>query len=235
MLVRDARYYCFRGVEQRLVRCRISSLLGPLVDGINGGGGDGAREEIEIGLEDVRQSGISFLEDAGRDGVGKEGVSGEVHYARPFVDDVGRRLALEVGGKGVVRVVMDCDGIAGEASFWGETATKMRRLVGVVGMRTGLPLPDSAGRSEAPFNVRCTIDSQADVFVDGKRWDLDNSRDGEDAMVLGQGGSGWMVKKSQWRIKAAVCQAGRLELSLEAAKIEAYSSERAMNNDRGFL
>jgi hypothetical protein len=54
-------------------------------------------------------------------------------------------------------------------------------------------------------------------------------------MVLGQGESGWMVKKSQWRVKVAACEDGKLEVNLEAVKIEACSSERARNEDVGFL
>jgi len=44
-----------------------------------------------------------------------------------------------------------------------------------------------------------------------------------------------MAKKSQWRIEAAACRDGKVEVTLEAVKIEAYSSERARNEDRGFL
>jgi hypothetical protein len=227
MLVRDARYYCFRGVEQGLVRCRVSSFLDPA--------SGGTREEIEIGLEDVKLSGISFVEGVGEDEVGKEGVSGEVHYARPYVDDVGRRLVLEIGGDSVVMVVMDCDGSSGHVKFWGKTAAKMKRLVGIVGTRTGLSLPDSEGSQGVPFGVRCEIGNQADVVVDGKSWNVGDDCLSRDAMVLGQGESGWMVKKSQWRVKVAACEDGKLEVNLEAVKIEACSSERARNEDVGFL
>jgi len=235
MLARDARYYCFRGVEQLLVRCRISPILdfSSAVGGSHADSG-GVEEEIEIGLEDVRDSGISVGGDAiaGGDGVGEEGGGGEVSYARPYVDDFGRRLVLEVGGGGVVRVILDCGGRFGQVEFWGETAGKMRSLVGVVGVRTGLPLSDSRG---GPLCLRCTIDDQADVFVDGQRWGLDDDRGGRDAMVLGQADGGWMAKKSQWKIKATACEDGRLGVSLEAVKIEAYRSERAKNHERGFL
>jgi hypothetical protein len=229
MMVKDARYYCFRGVEQKLVRCRISSFLDPFSDGV--------REEIEIGLEDVKSSGISFVESVGGDEIGKEGVSGEVHYARPYVDDAGRRLILEIGGgggggDGIVRLVMGCDGRTGRVKFWGKTAAKMKRLVGVVGARTGLLLPDSEGDQGVPFVLRCTVDNEADVSLDGKKWNVD---DGRDAVVLGQGESGCMVKRSQWRIKAAACEDGKLEVNLEAVKIEAYTFERARTEDRGFL
>jgi hypothetical protein len=233
MLVRDARYFCFRGVEQGLVRCRVSAFLD---DAASEGDGDGVvREEIEIGVGDVRVSGVSFVEGVEGDGSGKEGFHGEVQYARPYVDDIGRRLVLEVGGDSVVRVVMDCDGKSGHAKFWGKTAVKMKRLVGVVGTRSGLSLPDSEGRQGVPFGVRCTIGNQAVVVVDGKRWDVGDDCIGRDAMVLGQGEGGWMVKKSQWRIRATACRDGKLEVSLEAVKIEAYSSERARIEDRVFL
>lgn len=235
MLVRDARYYCFRGVEQGLVRCRVSSFLDS--GEVEGGGSGVVREEIEIGLEDVRVSGVSFVEGVREDGGGdgKEGLRGEVHYARPYMDDGGRRLILEVGGDSVVRVVMDCDGRSGHVKFWGKTAAKMKRLVGVVGTRTGLSLPTSEGNQGVPFAVLCTIGNQADVVVDGKRWDVGDDCMSRDAMVLGQGEGGWMAKKSQWRIEAVVCRDGKLEVTLEAVKIEAYSSERARNEDRGFL
>jgi hypothetical protein len=230
MLVRDARYFCFRGVEQGLVRCSISSFLDDAASEADGGAV--VREEIEIGLGDVRVSGVSFVEG---NGDGKEGLHGEVQYARPYVDDAGRRLVLEVGGDSVVRVGIDCDGRSGRVKFWGKTAAKMKRLVGVVGTRTGLSLPDSEGRQGVPFGVKCTIGNQADVVIDGKRWDVGDDCISRDAMVLGQGEGGWMVKKSQWRIVAAACKDGKLDVSLEAVKIEAYSSERARIEDRGFL
>ena len=74
-LLRDARYFNFRGLEQRLIPHRISFNSRKEL------------EEIEIRLEDVRQSGISFV--AGNDGASDEGarrgsVSGEVYYARPW-------------------------------------------------------------------------------------------------------------------------------------------------------
>jgi hypothetical protein len=224
MLVRDARYYCFRGVEQRLVRYRVSAFLDSSSDGV--------REEIEIGLEDVKSSGISFVEGVGGDEIGKEGVSGEVHYARPYVDDAGRRLILDIGSGGVMRVVVGCDGRTGHVKFWGKTAAKMNRLVGVVGVRTGLLLSDSEGDQGVPFGVRCTVDNEADVSLNGKKWNVD---DGRDAVVLGQGESGCTVRRSQWRVKAAACEDGKLAVSLEAVKIEAYTFERARTEDRGFL
>jgi hypothetical protein len=159
-------------------------------------------------------------------------VSGEVQYARPYVDGFGRRLVLEIGGESVVRVVLDCGGRLGLVRFWGKTAAKIRRLVGVVGVRTGLSLPNDERGQGAPFSVRCTIGNEADVFFDGKRWNAD---DGGDAMVLGKGDGGWTMKKSQWRIRAAASKDGKLDLDLEAVKIEAYSTERARNEDRGFL
>ena len=238
MLVRDARYYCFRGSEQRLVRCRVSSFLDVVETEGGADCGGAVREEIEIGLEDVRISGVSFVQDVGNgdgDGDGKEGLRGEVHYARPYVDDGGRRLVLEVGDDSVVRVVMDCDGRSGHVKFWGKSAAKMKRLVGVVGTRTGLSLPASEGNQGVPFGIRCTIGNQADVVVDGKRWDVGDDCMSRDAMVLGQGEGGWMAKKSQWRIEAAACRDGKVEVTLEAVKVEAYSSERARNEDRGFL
>lgn len=223
MLVRDARYFCFRGVEQGLVRCRVSSFLDERA----------VREEIEIGLEDVRGSGISFVVDV--EGGGKEKLRGEVRYARPFVDDVGRRLVLEVGGEGVLRVSMDCEGRIGQVKFWGKTAARMRRLVGVVRVRAGLSLSEIEGRQGAPLSLLCTIGDEASVLVDEKRWKVDEDcLDGDD-MVLGQGEGEWIVKKSQWRIKAATCENGKLQLNLEAVKIEAHRSGRSRNEHRGFL
>ena len=77
MLVRDARYYCFRGVEQGLVRCRVSSFLDS--GEVEGGGSGVVREEIEIGLEDVRVSGVSFVEGVREDGGGDGGSNSSIH------------------------------------------------------------------------------------------------------------------------------------------------------------
>ncbi|KAF2396017.1 hypothetical protein EJ06DRAFT_551993 [Trichodelitschia bisporula] len=103
MLLRDARYFHLKGVEQRLLPCEIS------YNALR------SRSEIQLRLEDVRQSGVSFAPDPAPEEAhatpadGSTPVSsvggfdiaraGYVNYRRPFVDAAAHELVLEIGGE----------------------------------------------------------------------------------------------------------------------------------------
>ena len=114
--------------------------------------------------------------------------------------------------------------------------------------------PSNTGMSEE--RVKCRIGADADVFVDGRRWTPtgDESDDQEDDSTgrtrskkctqnEDDGGDGeeWIVRKAQWRLRvqpmSGGVQNGRsgMEVILGAVKVEAFSSERGRNEDRGFL
>ena len=231
-LLRDARYFNFRGLEQRLITHRISFNSRKEV------------EEIEIRLEDVRQTGISFVAD--KDGVDgserRNNASGEVYYARPYVDDEPRGLILEIGDADGVEVLLDVGGRIGGVGFERQTAARMRRLAGIVNEKIGLPALTARGGSKAAgeaasatFGLRCEIGPEADVVIDKERWKIvceddearmDVEKEGERERV-------WMVKKSQWRVKVGSLDSKKIYL--EAVKLEGYSCERARVEGRKFL
>ena len=231
-LLRDARYFNFRGLEQRLIPHRIPFNSRKEL------------EEIEIRLEDVRQSGISFV--AGNDGASDEGarrgsISGEVYYARPYVDDEPRGLVLEIGDVDGVEVLLDVGGRIGGVGFERQTAARMRRLAGIVNEKIGLPALTARGGkatgdgASTTFGLRCEIGPEADVIIDKERWKMvceddearmDVEKEEERERV-------WMVKKSQWRVKVGSLDSKKIHL--EAVKLEGYSCERARVEGRTFL
>jgi hypothetical protein len=202
-------------------------------------------EEIEMRLEDVRQSGISFVgekDGGGDDGSGRRGsVGGEVYYARPYVDDEPRGLVLEIGDGDGVEVLLDVGGRIGGVGFERKTAARMRRLASIINEKIGLPALAARGGKAAgegastTFGLRCEIGSDADVVIDGKRWEMvceddearmDVEKEEERERV-------WMVKKSQWRVKVGSLDSKKIHL--EAVKLEGYSCERARIEGRSFL
>jgi hypothetical protein len=229
-LLRDARYFNFRGLEQRLIRHRISFNSRKEV------------EEIEIRLEDVRQSGISFVADKdAAEGEKRGNVRGEVYYARPYVDNEPRAVIVEIGDKDGVEVLLDVGGRIGGVGFERQTAARMRRLAGIINEKMGLAAlasrGDKAGGDEASttFGLRCEIGSEADVVIDGEKWKM-ICEDDEAAMDVEKDEKRervWMVKKSQWRVKAGSLDPKKIYL--EAVKLEGYSCERTRVEGRSFL
>ena len=84
-LLRDCRYFYFRGLEQKLIPHRIT---------FNPRRG---RTDIVIGLDDIRFSGISIMHD-GPSIAARVCSAHWVSYARPFVDDLAHELIVEIGG-----------------------------------------------------------------------------------------------------------------------------------------
>lgn len=228
-LLRDARYFNFRGLEQKLIKHRIS------YNSIK------EFEEIEIRLEDIRQSGISLV--TNQDKVSSDGEDifcGDVYYARPYVDDHPRALIVELGGEDGAEVLLDAKSRIGALGFERDTAARMRKLAAIVNEKAGLAVPcaqdDKPVHTEKrkPFSLQCEFGCDADHIVDGKRWSVaqegyDAQMDIEDKdreVVL-------IVKKSQWRVK--IGSLDTTKISLEAVKVQAYSRPRAIIESRSFL
>lgn len=119
-LLRDCRYFNFRGLEQRLVACNVGW------DALRG------REEITLRWEDVKVSAVSFVvettpPDAGADANASHGV---VHYTRPFVDETPRELIVEIGGEGMV-----LDQRTGRSRFTGPAGGRILSLLRTVSDR----------------------------------------------------------------------------------------------------
>lgn len=282
-LLRDAKYYHLKGLEQRLVPHQISFNLGR------------QKSEILIRLEDVRTSGISFVADstieATTPATSPESSTtsmnargpGWVYYQRPYVDSEAYNLIIEIGGEEntileVEPPVAPTTARIARATFHGQTLLRITRLLSVVADKMALPVtqplglmmlergggvaslpvsPQTSGMSDEKVKVR--IGSDADVIVDGQKWQSDACSDVSEAMdadddrrtssrrqSMRQQSAGnthveWVISKAQWRLRvqpvSSSVQSDRndMEVILAAVKIEAYSNERSRNSARDFL
>lgn len=279
-LLRDARYYHLKGLEQRIIPHTISYNLAR------------RRTEILIRLEDIRQSGVSFMADGTPDpgSTAPSPVSttpssnapaspGWVYYHRPYVDTEAYSLIIEITGEESTFLSVEPRGSLPNArmcraTFFKQTLSRITSLFNVVANKMNLPVihplglmmmergagvaslpvsPSNTGMSEE--RAKCRIGADADVFVDGKRWTPtgEQSDDQEDEGTRTRSkkrksnedddneGEEWIVRKSQWRLRVQPMnggvQSGRsgMEVILGAVKVEAFSSERGRNEERGFL
>lgn len=164
-LLRDCRYFNFKGLEQKLIPHSISFNQAR------------RRDEIVLRLEDILKSGISVVPDAtlaaaaaadagspaaavspitgsvpppdlsaGTSGSPPTVSPGWVHYARPFVDDRPYELVLEIGGERTRLHVTANSGPAAAASpfafraeFFRDTRARVARLFEVICTKLNLP------------------------------------------------------------------------------------------------
>jgi hypothetical protein len=166
-LLRDCRYFNFKGLEQRLIPHSISYNQSR------------RREEIVLRLEDILKSGITV----GLEPTDADPLAGWVTYARPFVDTQSYELVLEVGGEatklhlGSMRV-----------EFFRDAKIRIARLFEVIATKLNLPpttvplglLMAKGGASSQPPTpgntplsedlVRVVLEPEASVVLDGKPW-----------------------------------------------------------------
>jgi hypothetical protein len=201
-LLRDARYFHLKGVEQKLLPCEIRYNL--LRD----------RGEITMRLEDLRQSGITFLPDpdspspyervsASKPATphsthGIDGPAGRIEYQRPFVDEQSRELIVDIGGAESTK--LDIAGM--RASFSGATRARITSLFQVIANKMNLPatiplglmmIQSGGGLSIQPVSpantgisgdrVRIRIQKDAAVELDNStvEWEEGDALDDEDA------------------------------------------------------
>ncbi|KAK8039323.1 hypothetical protein PG993_007734 [Apiospora rasikravindrae] len=167
-LLRDCRYFNFKGLEQKLVPHSISYNQAR------------RRSEIVIRLEDVLKSGISVPTDPVPSYGGEQHISGWVNYARPFVDERPYEMILEVGGENS-RVNINTM----RAEFFGQMKMRLAKLLEVIAGKLGLPETQPLGllmatggagsQPPTPGNtplsedlVRVVIDTDAHIMLDGK-------------------------------------------------------------------
>lgn len=179
-LLRDCRYFNFKGVEQRLIPHSIS---------FNQSRG---KDEIALRLEDILKSGISVLPEridiAARE---RDNFLGWVNYTRPFVDSSQRplELVLEIGGE-CTRLHFDKDGAGGgtRLEFYREVRTRVTKLFEVIASKLNLPpttqplglLMASGGASSQPATpgntplsedlVKCVLETETSITLDGQRY-----------------------------------------------------------------
>lgn len=242
-LLRDCRYYHLRGLEQKLIAHTISY------------NSTREREEITIRIEDIKPSGLNFALDS------SDKMLGFVTYARPFNDDTGRELVLEIGNEHVIvssvtmsatfredtkkRVAAVAKLIFGKISSASTAAT--RRLVPALLGQPFTPAADIA--------MRVIVDEDADVLLDGRAWGCPPSENThlefENPMLQGplarplkrrrmsleSAGTAdiWTVKKGLWKLQILEFPDNKVELMLKAVKLDAISGETGRNLTRGFL
>ncbi|KAI9810107.1 MAG: hypothetical protein M1827_006718 [Pycnora praestabilis] len=166
-LLRDSRYFHLRGLEQKLIPHQISFNL------------HRSRTEIVIRLEDIRQSGVSFLADPMP--ADRSPSMGWVQYARPFIDEACHELVLEMGD--------ECTRInirSMRAQFHGQAKARIASLFQVIANKMNLPSnqplglmmmsgggvaaqpvsPSNTGLSEDQVKIR--IDGDAHITLDGE-------------------------------------------------------------------
>lgn len=248
-LLRDARYFNFKGLEQRLIPHHISFNL------------ERNRLEIVMRVEEILKSGISVASDPAAPA---EMPVAWVNYTRPYVDDKPAELVLEIGAE-AIKLHFSHGEV--RAQFFRETRSKITRLLEVIATKLDLPsttqplglLMGSGGASSQPATpgstplsedlVRVLIEPDTAITLDGKAYMHDRDagavsvaaagmtrRIDSFARADGGGVETWVVKTGQWRLRVQGAS-GRsgLECSLVGVKIDAVSSEQARNSARGFL
>ncbi|KAL2024358.1 hypothetical protein VTK56DRAFT_8840 [Thermocarpiscus australiensis] len=258
-LLRDCRYFNFKGLEQRLIPHAISFNLAR------------RRDEIVLRLRDILKSGITVASEP----TPADPLAGWVNYARPYVDDRAYELVLEIGDEST-RLQFDGGGDV-RAEFFGETRVRVAKLFEVVATKLDL-LPASiqplgllmaqggAASSQPPTTpgntplsedlVRVVLDPEASITLDGKPWappEEDHAAGGRwESPGLGAllpmsrkrrrvdvdgGMEEWIVRTGQWRLRIQAVKNGKaaVECCLVAVKLDAFSSEQARNVQRPFL
>ncbi|KAK1773850.1 hypothetical protein QBC45DRAFT_62797 [Copromyces sp. CBS 386.78] len=176
-LLRDCRYFNFKGLEQRLI---------PHEKGFNQARG---REEIVLRLRDILKSGISVVNEP----VVGDPLAGWVNYARPYVDDKPMELVLEIGEEGT-RLHFGPGGKEVRAEFFKDIKARVAKLFELVATKLNLPsstqplglLMAKGGRSSEPPTpgntpplsqdlVRVNLDPDASITLDGQPWTPDDS------------------------------------------------------------
>jgi hypothetical protein len=164
-LLRDARYFHLKGLEQRLIPCEISYNL------------KRQQSEILLRLEDIRQSGVSFSADKpsnDSDSSSTLGASpsaaspapsltsitassaraGYVSYARPYTDDHAQTniLVLEISNAESTTLYLPPSAPSSQSSvlnlratFHNATLARITSLFSVVASKMGLPATQPLG------------------------------------------------------------------------------------------
>ncbi|OSS48662.1 hypothetical protein B5807_07005 [Epicoccum nigrum] len=238
-LLKDARYFHLKGLEQRLVACEKSYNI------------KSGRNEILIRLEDIRQSGISFTPDV--EPYQPDSTSGYVSYARPYTDDaiLNQILVLETGSSESATlhpsVAIDAISFETGVSFEGDSLRRVTALLKIIATKMGLlsaqslgltliqndgPPGTTTGSDGTDVRIKARVDGDSALTVNGEAMDLLR----EDWLAH-YGNDDLVVKRAQWRIriKPRSPDGDGLEAMLEVVKMEAFSRERARNAARGFL
>lgn len=171
-LVRDCRYFNLRGLEQKLIVHDISY------------NAERGTSEIIIRLEDIRQSGVSFVGDASPSD--RSPLGGWVNYSRPFVDETNYEIIVEIGDEST-RINFRTM----RADFYGDAKARISSLFQVVANKMNLPTnaplglmmsSGGAAQSVSPGNtplsedrVKICIGRDAHIVLDGEEYAYDGN------------------------------------------------------------
>ncbi|MCJ1402369.1 hypothetical protein MMC11_005589 [Xylographa trunciseda] len=172
-LLRDCRYFHLRGLEQKLIMHHISYNV------------ERQKSEIILRLEDIRQSGISFVGDSSPSD--RSPLCGWVNYMRPFVDESSHELIVEIGDE---NLKIDFRSMRG--NFYGNAKARITSLFQVVANKMNLPtnvplglmlpLGGVAAQPVSPGNtplsedkVKVCIERDAHILLDGEEYSLDRN------------------------------------------------------------
>ncbi|KAI9681114.1 MAG: hypothetical protein M1817_002396 [Caeruleum heppii] len=174
-LLRDCRYFQFRGLEQKLIPCDISYNL------------KRGYSEVSVRIEDIRPSGVSFTNEP--TATDRPSLGGWVRYARPFIDDSPAELVVEIGGEctRIDLAVMRADFQGGQyrarvSSLFQVVANKMNlptnQPLGLLMMSGGAAKPPvSPGNTPlSEDQVKVHIDRDTHIVLDGDEY-FDHLRD----------------------------------------------------------
>ncbi|OIW27725.1 hypothetical protein CONLIGDRAFT_634065 [Coniochaeta ligniaria NRRL 30616] len=167
-LLRDCRYFNFKGLEQRLIPHSISYNQAR------------RRDEIALRLDDILKSGITVAPEP----TAADPLAGWVTYARPYVDTQSYELVLEIGGEATKLHLASM-----RVEFFRDAKARIARLFEVIATKLNLPpttvplglLMAKGGASSQPPTpgntplsedlVRVVLDPEASsVVLDGKPW-----------------------------------------------------------------
>ncbi|KAJ8115752.1 hypothetical protein OPT61_g2681 [Boeremia exigua] len=247
-LLRDARYFHLKGLEQRLVPCQKSYNLSK------------GQNEILIRLEDIRQSGVSFAPDGTDSSSDSPLLPGYVSYARPYTDDATSNsiLILETSSSESATLHLaplspiPSEHVNAHVTFHGDTLRRMTSLMKIIASKIGLPstqtlgltqtdpsnplvTPTTPGTSETRVGVH--VQSESALTIDNQETDLE-SHVKSFMSANNTGVPEWVVRRAHWRIRVEPVdgeEEGQMQAILEIVKIEAFTKARSRNATRGFL
>lgn len=181
-LLRDARYFNFKGLEQRLIPHSISYNQSR------------QREEMVLRLADILKSGVTVTPEP----TVADPSAGRVNYARPFIDTQPYELILEIGGE-ATRLHLGHGQSSPRVEFFRDAKIRIARLFEVIATKLNLPpttqplglLMAKGGASSQPATpgntplsedlVRVILDHEASILLDGKPWTPSSALSVDDA------------------------------------------------------
>ncbi|KIH90747.1 K+ channel tetramerization domain containing protein [Sporothrix brasiliensis 5110] len=227
-LLRDCRYFNFKGLEQKLIPHALTYNQARL------------RYEMALRVEDVLKSGVSVANEPTRG----DPLAGWVNYARPFVDDKPAELVLEIGGENTKlhffppasspAAASPAPGGGGRrgtrAEFFRDTKIRIARLFEVVATKLNLPpttqplgllMRQGGARSQPPSPgntplsddlVRVVLEPETAITLDGRPFALPETvaddTDAADAILSPSGGGEPGPSRKRRRVDYAALSGG---------------------------